>query len=75
MTGKDYVFIYLHPLCFTIIHCTVLHLCVFYSVFYLYGAAACQLFIKRICYVMLCYINICCIHNIFVFWIVLSAII
>ena len=30
--------------------------CLFYSVFYLYGAAACQLFIKRIllCYVMLC---------------------
>ena len=23
---------------------------------YLYGAAACQLFIKRICYVMLCYV-------------------
>ena len=30
--------------------------CLFYSVFYLYGAAACQLFIKRICYVMLCYV-------------------
>ena len=26
-------------------------MCLFYSVFYLYGAAACQLFIKRICYV------------------------
>ena len=25
--------------------------CLFYSVFYLYGAAACQLFIKQICYV------------------------
>ena len=28
-------------------------MCLFYSVFYLYGAAACQLFIKRICYVIL----------------------
>ena len=31
------------------------NLIMFHSVFYLYGAAACQLFIKRICYVMLCY--------------------
>ena len=37
------------------LYCTPL-VCLFYSVFYLYGAAACQLFIKRICYVMLCYV-------------------
>ena len=40
------------------LYCTSL-VCLFYSVFYLYGAAACQLFIKRICYVvMLCSFDI-----------------
>ena len=30
----------------------------YYSVFYLYGAAACQLFIKPICYVMYTYMRV-----------------